>query len=216
MFRAYTAAPKSLAFQFKISRELLADGQNITDALYLAIAQSFARELDRVGLRGTGTAPQPRGLLNTVGVQAVTHGANGLSLSLQRFQPLFNGLEAILNANGPMPTAAIMSPRSYIELGSSVDAQGQPLNVPEMLRSVQMIATSQIPNNLTVGTSTDATEMYMGDFRNMYFMMRENVSIQVLSELFAGTGEIGFACHVRADVMTTYPSAFAVLTGLTT
>ena len=56
-FRSVVATPRSLAFQFKISRELLADGQGISEALYVAIAASFARELDRVGLRGTGSAP---------------------------------------------------------------------------------------------------------------------------------------------------------------
>ena len=45
-------------------------------------------------------------------------------------------------------------------------------------------------------------------------MMREAVSVQVLNELYAGTGEIGFACHMRADVMLTYPAAFAVVTGV--
>jgi hypothetical protein len=45
-------------------------------------------------------------------------------------------------------------------------------------------------------------------------MMRENVSVQVLQELYAGTGEIGFACHMRADVVLTYPAALAVVTGV--
>ncbi len=213
-FRAVVATPRSLAFQFKISRELLADGQNITEALYLAIAQSFARELDRVGLRGTGTAPEPRGVLNTVGIQAVTNGANGASLATLRYGNLFSAVQAILQADAPMPTAAIMSPRSLVGLGQLADTTNQPLRIPGMLEPVQLIGTSQIPNNLTVGTSTDCTEVYLGDFSNLYFMMRENVSVQVLQELYAGTGEIGFACHMRADVVLTYPAAFAVVTGV--
>lgn len=213
-FRSVVAAPKSLAFQFKISRELLADGQNITDALYLAIAQSFAKELDRAGLRGSGTAPEPRGLLNVAGVQAVGNGTNGASLATLKYANLFSAVQALLQADAPMPTAAIMSPRSLVGLGQLADSTAQPLRVPGMLEPMQLIGTSQIPNTLTVGSSTDCTEMYVGDFGNLYFMMRENVSIQVLNELYAGTGEIGFACHVRADVMCTYPAAFAVVTGI--
>ena len=213
-FRAVVAAPKSLAFQFRISRELLADGQNIVEALYLAIAQSFAKELDRAGLRGTGTSPEPRGLLNVVGVQAVTNGASGASLATLKYANLFSATQAILQADAPMPSAAIMSPRSLVGLGQLADSTAQPLRVPGMLEPIQLIGTSQIPNTLTVGTSTDCTEMYVGDFSNLFFMMRENVSVQVLNELYAGTGEIGFACHVRADVMCTYPAAFAVVTGI--
>ena len=211
-FRAVVATPRSLAFQFKVSRELLADGQNIQEALYLAIAQAFAKELDRVGLRGTGTAPEPRGILNTVGIQSVTNGANGIALA--GYANLFSAVQSIISVDAPMPTAAIMSPRSLVKLGGLVDSTGQPLRVPPMLEPVRLIATSQVPNNLTVGSSTDCSEIYVGDFGNMYFAMRESVSVQVLNELHAATGEIGFACHMRADVVLTYPSAFGVVTGV--
>lgn len=211
-FRSVVATPRSLAFQFKVSRELLADGQNIQDALYLAIAQSFARELDRVGLRGAGAGPEPRGILNTPGVQSVTNGAAGAALA--GFANIFSAVQAILGADAPMPTASIMSPRSLVKLGGLQDSTGQPLRVPGMLEKMALIGTSQIPNNLTVTTSTDGSEIYVGDFTNLYFAMREAVSVQMLKELYAGTGEIGFACHMRADVVLTYPAAFAVVTGV--
>lgn len=214
VFRAVVAAPKSLAFTFKISRELLADGQNIQDALLLAIGQSFAKELDRAGLRGSGTSPEPRGVLNTSGIQAVTNGANGASLATTRYANVFSAVQALLQADAPMPTAVIGSPRSIVGLAQLADTTNQPLMVPGMLQPMQMIATSQIPNTLTVGTSSDCSELYVADFSNLYFMMREAVSVQLLSELYAATGEIGFACHVRADVMLTYPAAFSVVTGV--
>ena len=40
------------------------------------------------------------------------------------------------------------------------------------------------------------------------------MSIQLLREVFASTGEIGFACHVRADVVIPYPQTFAVVKGV--
>jgi HK97 family phage major capsid protein len=213
-FRAVTAAPKSLSFRFKLSRELLGDGRNLTTALNLAIGQAFAVEMDRAGLRGTGTNPQPRGLLTTSGVQAVANGANGASLATTRYANFFTGMQSILTANGPMPTAAIMAPRSLVTLGGQLDTTGQPLETPRMLRDMAMIATSQIPVNLTVGTSTDCSEIYLGTFENLVFMLRESPSIQVLNELYAATGEIGFACHARVDVAVLRPSVFSVVTGV--
>lgn len=56
-FRAVRSEPKSLAFLFKVSRELLADAPNMSQALTIALAQAFAVELDRTGLRGSGTNP---------------------------------------------------------------------------------------------------------------------------------------------------------------
>jgi len=211
-FRAVVATPRSLSFQFKMSRELLADGQGLVEAINNAIAQSFARALDLAGLRGSGTAPVPRGILNTTGIQAVSNGANGLPLA--GYANFFSAAQLLAEANAPTPTAAIMSPRSLIKLGGLVDTTNQPLRVPEMLAGVKQIATSQIPNNLTVGTSTDCSEIYVGDFSGMHFAMRESVSVQLLSELYAATGEVGFACHVRADVVLTHPAAIAVITGV--
>lgn len=211
-FRAVLAAPKSLAFYFKVSRELLADADNIVQALTTAITQSFARELDRAGLLGSGTAPEPRGLLNTSGVNAVANGANGTALG--NYSNFFSGVNAVLSANAPMPTAAIMSPRSLTKLGGLVDTTGQPLNVPPMLQGMKQIATTAISNTLTVGTSTDCSQIFIGDFTRMVFAMRERMSIQLLDQTFATSGEVGFMCHCRADVMVAYPAAFAVVSGV--
>jgi HK97 family phage major capsid protein len=213
-FRAVVATPRSLAFYFKVSRELLNDAANLERALPLIIGQAFAVEMDRAGLRGTGTAPEPRGVLNTVGIQAVTNGANGASLATLRWANLLSAVQAILTVNGPMPTAAIMAPRSLVGFGSLVDTTNQPLALPDLLRNLDMIATSQIPVNLTVGSSSDCTEVYVGDFTRTAFVMRESVSIQRLNELYAGTGQVGFMCHARVDFVTEYPTTLAVATGV--
>lgn len=212
-FRAVVGVPQSLAFYFKISRELLADANNIETALRTAIAQAFAKELDRAGLRGSGTAPEPRGLLNTSGVNTIDHGG-GDGASLEDYAPLLSGMETMLAADAPQPNAVICSPRSLIKWAGLLDTTGQPIRKPDIVQSLPIIATSQIPNDLTVGTADDCTEIYMGNFSHMYFLLRENVSILRLNEVFATTGEIGFVCHVRADVVVTYPAAFTVVTGI--
>jgi HK97 family phage major capsid protein len=113
-----------------------------------------------------------------------------------------------------MPTAAIMAPRSYTTLGGLLDTTNQPRNVPPVMASWQMIATSQIPINLTVRTSTDCSEIYVGAFSNLVFVLRERPSIMLAREVAALTGEVAFICHVRADVAVNYPAAFAVATGV--
>lgn len=214
VFRAVVVVPQSLAFHFKVSRELLADAQGIQQSLVMAFAQAVAKELDRAGLRGTGTAPEPRGISNTSGIIAVANGANGASLATTKFANLFTGLQGILEANAPAPTAAIMSPRSRVIMGQLTDSTGQPLRIPQLLEPVNMLSTSQIPNNLTVGTSADCSEIYLGDFTKAVFAMREYISIAKLDQAFATTGQVGFLCHVRADIVVTYPKAFSVVTGV--
>lgn len=211
-FRAVVAAPKSLAFYFKISRELLADASNLTAALTIAITQSFARELDRAGLLGSGTAPEPRGIANTPGISLVANGVNGAALA--NYSNFFSGMNSILSLNAPTPTAAIMSPRSLTKLGGLIDTTNQPVTVPLMLQPMRMLTTTAIPNNLTVGTSSDCSQIFLGDFSKLVFAMREQMSIQMLDQTFATTGEVGFMCHCRADVMLQYPAAFAIVNGV--
>jgi HK97 family phage major capsid protein len=213
-FRSVVATPRSLSFYFKVSRELLADAPNLRPALERAIAQAFAKELDRAGLRGTGTAPEPRGILNTSSIQSVANGANGAAQAGLRWSNLMSAYQAIIAADAPAPTAAIMAPRSFIGFGNLADSTNQPLMRPDTLKSMRFLSTSQIPVNLTVGTSNDCTEIYVGNFSSVLFMMRENVSVQLLNEAFSSTGEIGFMCHVRADVVVEYPAALAVVTGV--
>ena len=212
VFRAVVATPQSLSFMFKISRELLADAPNMQSALQLAIGAAFAKELDRAGLRGSGSLPEPRGILNTSGIQTIGNGVNGASLA--SYANFLSAYSAILSADAPAPTGAIMSPRSLIALAALKDTTNQPLEPPVLLEPVKMIATSQIPNNLTVGTSTDCSEIYVADFRALLFMMRETLHVQLLIEKYADTGELAFVCHARADIALTYPAQFAVVTGV--
>jgi len=211
-FRAVVATPRSLSFQFKVSRELLADGQNLQEALYLAIGQAFAKELDRTGLRGSGIAPEPKGIKYAGNNFPISSGVNGKSLD--NYGIVFATLQELAEENAPTPTAMIMAPRTRVNLGGLVDTTGQPLRVPDMIQPIKQIVCSQIPITQTVGTSTDCSDIYVGDFGSVYFAMREQVSVQLLTELYAGTGEVGFACHLRADVVVTYPNAIAVITGV--
>lgn len=213
-FGSVDLVPRSLAFTFKVSRELLADAVNLEPALLTAIGQAFAKELDRAGLRGTGTAPEIRGILNTSGIQSVTNGANGASLATTAYTNFVSALQAILAADGPTPTAAIMAPRSLTGLVGLLDTTNQPRRKPPIIEEWQFHSTSAIPVNLTVGSSTDCTELYVADFSKCSYFFREGISIQKLSELYAATGEIGFVAHVRVDLGVFYPSAFAVVTGV--
>lgn len=213
-FRGIVVEPKSLAFILRVSRELLSDASNLSQALQVAIGQAFAQEIDRTALLGSGTAPEPRGLANVAGVNAVGNGTNGATLAAGYYKSLFAAYQAILDADAPAPTAAIMSHRSRVGSGGMVDTTGQPLQAPPLLAGLKMLSTSQIPNNLTTGTSNDCSQMFVGDFGRMALVFRESVSVQMARELFAANGQIAFVCHARVDVAITYPQAFAVVSGL--
>lgn len=210
-FRSVDATPQSLAFIVRVSRELLADAVNMDTALQVAIGQAMAKEIDRAGLRGSGTAPEIRGILNTTGVNAVNQGANGAVIA--SYTPILAGMLAIRKNNAPKPRSTITSPDALFKFAGLTDTTDQPLQMPEILRDIKWHDTTQIPVNLVVGTSTDCTEIHMGDYTGLYYLMRENVSIRLLQEKYAGTGEVGFLCHARLDLVIPYPKQFTVVKG---
>lgn len=210
-FRAVVGAPKSLAFYVKCSREILADARNMEAALNAVIGQAMAKEFDRAGLRGSGTDPEPEGILNNAAVLTVTQGTNGAVVA--DYSPILSGMLAIRKQNAPMPTSWITSPDATFKYAGLADTTGQPLRAPEMVTRLRQYDTTQIPINLTVGSSSNCTEQYLGDFSGFYYLMRENVSIQVLRELFAADGAIGFLVHARLDTFIPYPKQFCVVKG---
>ncbi|HEL3735853.1 TPA: phage major capsid protein [Stenotrophomonas maltophilia] len=213
-FRAVKVTPQSLAFRFKISRELLADSLGGLDAaLRTAIAQAFAKEIDRASLMGSGTEPEIRGLRNIPGINKLPMGTNGAPIT--DWRQFIRARRLITEANAPAPDVAILSPREDETMSLLVDTTGQPLRRPEALSNWKFLTTSQIPTNETVGTATNAAAIYVGGFQMFTIYMRESVSIQLLKELYAETGEVGFICHTRLDVASAYPKAFTVIEGVT-
>lgn len=206
-FRPITMTPRSLAFIIRVSRELLMDAPDMDRALRTVISQAFAAELDRVGLVGSGTAPEPHGIYGLSGINTVAQVGTALA-----YTDLLAGYQAILEKHGPAPTAAIVAPRTLIDLAGREDANGQPVNAPPLLNPVRMLSTTGVPTNL--GTGTDESLVFLGDFRTVQFGMRESLSIQLLREAYSSTGEIGFLCHARADVAVNYPGALSIVTGV--
>jgi HK97 family phage major capsid protein len=211
-FRVVSIVPRSLSCLFRVSRELLMDAPDMDQALSIAISQAFGKELDRAGLLGGGTAPEIRGILNTTGVNIYDMGTNGLALT--SYAPIIKAARVIADKNAPPPTAIITSNREAETFDLLSDSLGQPLRRPTALDQMQFLATSQIPLTDVHGTASTASSMYLGDFRLATFYMREQLSVQKLTELYANSGEIGFACHARVDMALAYPSAFCVIEGV--
>lgn len=211
-FRPVTIVPQSLAFIFKVSRELLMDAPGMDAALNVIIAQAFAKEIDRAGLIGSGTSPEIRGILNTTGVQTYDMGTDGAAIT--DYGPIVKAKRVLADVNAPAPNAIITSTRETETIDLFADTTGQPLRRPTALESLLFGSTTQIPIDDTHGTATNASSMFLGDFTKATFYMREQLSVMKLSELYAGTGEVGFACHARVDLALSYPKAFCVVKGV--
>jgi HK97 family phage major capsid protein len=211
VFDSVTLTARSLAILVKMSWELLEDAPPGSAVVENSFAQQCALEVDRVCLRGSGTAPEPRGVRNQTGVTVTAFGgANGVAPT--NYDHLLDALQVLRGANFE-PTAIIQSPRSETTLAKLKDGTAY-LAPPVQLENIPRYTTNQIPGNLTVGTSTDTTEVYVGDWRQLLLGVRTSFNIRFLQERYADTGEVAFLANLRADVQLAQPAAFNVITGV--
>lgn len=211
-FGAVTLTAKTLRCVVVASREVVEDAPNFGDVLGSILANAFAVELDRAALMGSGSGSEPQGLVNQAGVNAVTNGANGAVLA--NFDQYVNGVQSLLDANAPQPTAWIIAPRTQAQFAKFKDTTNQPLVPPNMVATIPQLVTTSVPVNQTVGTSTDCTTVFVGDFTQMLIGVRSELVIRVLSERYADTHQIGFVAALRADVQLAQPAAFTKITGI--
>jgi HK97 family phage major capsid protein len=209
---AVTFTARSLAFYTRVSRELIEDSAPSAESvLRNQIAEVIALELDRVGLRGTGTPPEPRGILNQTGVVLTAHGANGTAIT--NYDWWLDAIGTVRNANFE-PGAHIQPPRSSTSLSKLKEATTNAyLKRPEGL--LPMLATKQLPINLTVGSSTDCSEIYTGDFSQAMIGLRTSLQIGVDPYSFGiSAGHVAVIAWLRADFQLAQPTAFNVDTGV--
>lgn len=201
---------KSLACVTTVSRELVEDSKmDIHDLLLSVISKAIALEIDRVGLRGSGIAPEPQGVRNTPNVPVTSLGTNGAAAS---WDAISSAVQLIRGANFE-PTAALYTPRTAGGLARQKDAQGRYLAPPVDLDGLPLLPTAQIRNDLTQGTSSVASELYVGDWAQLWIGVRTQLQITILQERYADLGQIGLVAWWRGDVQVAHPLAFNVLTG---
>jgi HK97 family phage major capsid protein len=211
-FDAVTLQARSLAVIVKASVELLQDSVNIEAALNNALAQALAREIDRVAMFGSGTAPEPRGVYTTAGISTISMGTNGAAIG--NYDPIVDAVTALASANAPAPTAAIMAPRTFGSLSKVKDSTGQPITAPAIVSGLPMLRTTAVPINQTQGTSTIASSILVGDFSNLLIGVRQSLRIELLRGPFMDRLQVGFLAHLRADVAVAQPAAFCRIVGV--
>lgn len=211
-FGRVTFTARTLAGKLTLSRELAADSLNVGAMIENAFAQSMAVELDRAALYGSGTAPEPRGVVNTSGINAVSMGTNGAAID--GYGEILDTLLTLKNSNAADPTAMICAPRTEIALAKRVDGDGNPLVAPPLVSRIPLLSTTSAPIDEEEGTATNASSIIMGDFTQLMIGLRQQLEIRVFDQPLAGTGQLLVVAWMRADVQLATPKSFAKLTGI--
>jgi HK97 family phage major capsid protein len=212
VFDRVTFTARTLVRLITLSVELFDDADPSSEGVISnAFAGQMAVELDRVALLGTGTAPEPRGVLNQSGVTLTTHGANGTAIT--NFDWWLDAIGAV-RAAGFEPNAHIQAPRSSTSLSKLKESTTNAYLAPPA-GLLPMYTTKSVPITVTTGTSTDTSYVFTADWSNLLVGIRTSFNLRFLGERFlADNLQYAFLAYLRADVQLAQPSAFVVDSGV--
>lgn len=213
-FERVQLVAKTLPCLVKMSVELAEDSApGVEEIIENELARALAIELDRVALRGSGTAPEPRGIRNQSGVTIIELGSG--DGATPTYDNLTDAIGSVWSANAE-PTARIYASRTATTFAKMKDTTGQPLRAPEAVAKVREIVSNQCPIDLTVGVNDDASEIYVGRFSDVLVGLRTTFRLE--ASRTAGDSfdnlQIAIRCYLRADIALAHSATFAVLTGV--
>jgi HK97 family phage major capsid protein len=213
-FDRVTFTARTLVRTILLSVELFEDADpSSEDVIARSFAGQMAVELDRVALLGSGTAPEPRGVLNQSGVTLTAHGANGTGITNTTAYDWHLDAKGVVLGNNFEPNAHIQAPRTSTSLGKLKDTTQQYLAPPAGM--LPMLTTKSVPINVTVGTSTDTSYIFTADWSNLLLGIRTDFTLRFLGERYlADNLQYAFLAYLRADVQLAQTGAFVVDTGV--
>ncbi|HWQ96462.1 MAG TPA: phage major capsid protein [Clostridia bacterium] len=220
-FEAVTFTARKLAALVKCSIELIEDAPNAHSVIENALGQVLALEMDRVGLYGSGVAPEPKGLsiyANTV-VPEVLMAADGATIA--SYDKLSDGYFTVVE-NNITPTVAIYAPRTAKQLDQLKEGTtNAPLTAPPSWAGLKKLVSNQVSIDLAQGgTPNGCSDVLIGDYSAMGVGLRTRLVIEASRVAADGTngaftdGQVWIRAYLRGDVQLLRPKAFCVVRGL--
>lgn len=205
-----TFTARTLPVLIRMSVELGEDSLNIDEIIERELAAQLALELDRAALLGSGSAPEPRGIVNQSGVATTAFGGSDPT-SYDFMVDAIGRLWALNHEpNGAIYNASLATLAAKLKEGGS---SNQPLRAPDVVAALAKHRTNTIPN---ANTSPNSTTMIVGDFSQLLIGLRTSFRLEV-SRVAANAFEklqIVTRAYLRADVQLAHPEAFDVTTGI--
>lgn len=216
------------------SNQLLADAKQSVDRLvYRDLARRLAIVEEVALINGSGTG-QPRGILNTSGVQTETAGT---ATQLAVLDNILNAITKIYTNYFGAPNAIVMHPRTWAwligarESGTSANyliagpgsGEDRRANDPipgygrgalprGSLFGVPVYTTANVPTNLGVGT--DESAIIVGNFTEGLILDRQGVTLDASEHVYFTSNQTVFRAEDRMGFTAArYPKAFCVVGG---
>lgn len=212
----------------RYSAKLFRRASQIEQIVTEDMRRQIALAIDLAGLRGTGGKPaatghtgaEPRGLRNSLPSGQITSlGTNGAAPAISNINKAIQNIKG-RNIMSSDSWGIAVSTRERQYMTGWTDTTGRPLlreqwdgePFPRLL-GIRVEESNQIPTNITTGTATDTSELYVGDWQYAAVAMGVNMEVAVSNEAYFTTRDIAVRVIAEADFGVYYGEAFEILTG---
>jgi|GEM_PF-6588152 len=209
-----TLTPRHARVKTLVSRELLQDSAIAMDsALQSVFVRSLAQFLDNAGLNGTGTPPSPKGLMSDTAIGSVAFGGS-TGAAATDYTWLVEALTKLYGANAKPPFSCVLHPNQMLKLQGLKNSLGDAMRAPTIVEALKFCTTTQLPTDQTVGTSTDCSTAFVGNFSDLVLGMRLDMQILRADQVAADQGQVAFYGFSRFDFAVLRPAQFVKVSGL--
>ena len=216
-FDQLTMSPKTVGALTELSRRaLLQPSINMNTFIENELIKTLALEIDRAIMNGSGTANQPRGILQTAGIGAVIGGTNGAAINWGHVVDLET---AIADENADVATMRYITNarvRGRLKKTEIVANSGNFIWNGDSLNGYPTIVSNQVPKNGTKGTGTNLSTMVFGDFSQVLLGFWSGLDLQVNPYSLDTTGAVRVTAFQDLDVLVKQPKSFAAMTDIIT
>lgn len=205
-----TLSPKHAGGYLELSRQLIMQGSPDVEQLVRDdFAAVLAQAIDSALIAGTGASAQPRGVLNTVGIQtanlATLNWANVLAMKAKA---------ELANADA---TSWLFNPAVAAKFAGTEKAEGTAVylaNDDGKIAGIQSYSTNQVPNNAT--PDPDTGRVILGDWSQVLLGIWSEIDILVnpYAQPAFGRGGVLIRAMSTVDVAVRHPQAFVVASDL--
>lgn len=202
-FDKVSMAPKTVTGKYQLSRRLMLQSNSaIEDILRRDLGFLLAQALDLAAISGTGSANQPRGVLNTAGVGTVTAAAFLGDTAADLIAEL--ELDDLTRTGGFLTNAKVMKAARKLKDGES---RNYALN--ELFHNQRVEVSNQVPADL--GAGDDKSALIYGQWGELYMGYWSAVDILINPYHPDVADNSGALLHafLDADVAVRHTQAFA-------
>lgn len=205
-------SPKRVGTFIDVSNQALLQTNPAIDArINRQMVNAMRRAIETAAINGSGTAPEPEGILNTTGIGSADVGTNG---GAQTWGHWVDNESNVANANADMGSLAYLTnskvrgqaKQTIVDSGSGRFIW--PVNATEV-NGYQVGISNLVPDDLAKGTGTGLSALIFGNFNDLVIGQWGGLEVLVDPYTQATSGMTRMVINVYVDVAVLRAGSFS-------